>query len=78
MKLKKLSEQIDEVRPNGVLVRGMTKDDMDSVAEDFATATKFVKNCGYDGVVIHGGHGFLLHNSFLQLIIKEQMNSEEV
>lgn len=50
---------IDEVRPNGVPVRAMTKEDMDSVAEDFATATKFVKNCGYDGVVIHGGHGFL-------------------
>lgn len=50
---------IDEIRPNGVPVRAMTKEDMDRVAQDFATAAKFVQNCGYDGVVIHGGHGFL-------------------
>lgn len=50
---------IDEVRPNGVPVRAMTKEDMDKVAEDFAIAAKFIQNCGYDGVVIHGGHGFL-------------------
>lgn len=50
---------IDEVRPNGVPVRAMTKEDMDRVAQDFATAAKFIQNCGYDGVVIHGGHGFL-------------------
>lgn len=50
---------IDEVRPNGVSVRAMTKEAMDKVVEDFAIAAKFVQNCGYDGVVIHGGHGFL-------------------
>lgn len=50
---------IDEIRPNGVKVRAMTKEDMDKVSADFVTAAKFVKNCGYDGVVIHGGHGFL-------------------
>lgn len=50
---------IDEIRPNGVKVCAMTKEDMDKVSADFVTAAKFVKNCGYDGVVIHGGHGFL-------------------
>ena len=49
----------DEVRPNGVKVRAMTKADMDRIAVDFATAAQFVKNCGFDGIVIHGGHGFL-------------------
>lgn len=49
----------DELRPNGVHVRAMTEDDMDRVAEDFVTAARFVKTCGFDGVVIHGGHGFI-------------------
>ncbi len=49
----------DEVRPNGVHVRAMTKDDMDRIVGDFVTAAKFAKNCGFDGVVIHGGHGFI-------------------
>lgn len=49
----------DEVRPNGVHVRAMTEPDMARVAGDFVTAAQFVKTCGYDGVVIHGGHGFI-------------------
>ena len=49
----------DEVRPNGVHVRAMTEDDMARVASDFVTAAQFVKTCGFDGVVIHGGHGFI-------------------
>ena len=49
----------DEVRPNGVHVRAMTEADMDRIAGDFVTAARFVKACGYDGVVIHGGHGFI-------------------
>ena len=49
----------DEVRPNGVHVRAMTGADMDRIAGDFVTAAQFVKTCGYDGVVIHGGHGFI-------------------
>ena len=49
----------DEVRPNGVHVRAMTEDDMARIAGDFVTASRFVKACGFDGVVIHGGHGFI-------------------
>ena len=49
----------DEVRPNGTRVRAMTEDDMTRVAGDFVTAARFVKACGFDGVCIHGGHGFI-------------------
>ena len=49
----------DEVRPNGVHVRAMTEADMDRITGDFVTAARFVKACGFDGVVIHGGHGFI-------------------
>lgn len=50
---------IDELKENGVKVRAMTLDDMNRITSDFVTAAKFVKNCGFDGVLIHGGHGFL-------------------
>lgn len=49
----------DEVRPNGTKVRAMTKEDMDRIAQDFAIGAKFLKAAGFDGVLIHGGHGFL-------------------
>jgi 2,4-dienoyl-CoA reductase-like NADH-dependent reductase (Old Yellow Enzyme family)/thioredoxin reductase len=49
----------DEVRPNGTRVRAMTGQDMERITQDFVTCAKFVKNCGYDGVLVHGGHGFL-------------------
>ncbi|MFC1494295.1 FAD-dependent oxidoreductase [Thermodesulfobacteriota bacterium] len=49
----------DEVRPNGTRVRSMTEQDMERITGDFVTCAKFVKNCGYDGVLVHGGHGFL-------------------
>lgn len=49
----------DEIRPNGTEVRAMTVEDMERITGDFVTCAKFVKNCGYDGVLVHGGHGFL-------------------
>ena len=49
----------DEDRENGVHVRAMTKEDMDRIAADFVTCSKFIKAAGYDGTIIHGGHGFL-------------------
>ena len=49
----------DEIRPNGVHVRAMTRADMERIANDFVTCAKFLQAAGYDGTVIHGGHGFL-------------------
>lgn len=49
----------DEVRPNGTRVRAMTEDDMARIAGDFVICSRFAKVCGYDGVCIHGGHGFV-------------------
>ena len=43
----------------GVKVRPMTKDDMDRIANDFAVAATYMQKCGFDGVLIHGGHGFI-------------------
>jgi 2,4-dienoyl-CoA reductase-like NADH-dependent reductase (Old Yellow Enzyme family)/thioredoxin reductase len=49
----------DEIRPSGVKVRPITIKDMENISDDFVTCARFVKNCGYDGILVHGGHGFL-------------------
>ena len=43
-----------------VHIHGMTEEDMDLVAEHFADGAEMLKNAGYDMVLIHGGHGWLL------------------
>lgn len=50
----------DEVNPEGIPVRGMTEQDIYHVASCFADAAKLVKDAGFDMVLIHGGHGWLL------------------
>jgi 2,4-dienoyl-CoA reductase-like NADH-dependent reductase (Old Yellow Enzyme family) len=46
------------------LPREMTDDDIHNVIHSFATAARRTKEAGYDGVQIHGAHGYLLF-SFL-------------
>lgn len=47
-------------RGDGIKVLQMDEDMMNRVADNFATAAMFVKECGFDGALIHGGHGWLL------------------
>jgi len=49
----------DEVRPSGVHVRAMNEEDMKRIANDFVIGCRFLKAAGFDGTIIHGGHGFL-------------------
>ena len=44
-------DQIDE----------MTKDDMEYIARKFGEGAAIIKDCGFDMVMIHCGHGWLLH-----------------
>lgn len=46
-------------RPDGVPVTAMDQAMMDKVCRDFAHAARFMQAAGFDGVVIHAGHGFL-------------------
>lgn len=41
-------------------IHGMTEADMNVVADHFADCAEILKNAGYDMVLIHGGHGWLL------------------
>lgn len=50
----------DWVREDGVKVKGMDEEMMKKVADDFYTISRFARECGFDGVLLHGGHGFLL------------------
>ena len=40
--------------------RAMTADDIERVADDFATAAALARRCGFDAVQIHCGHGYLI------------------
>ena len=45
----------------GDTIREMTLDDMNEVADCFADAAEICRDCGFDMVMIHCGHGWLLH-----------------
>jgi 2,4-dienoyl-CoA reductase-like NADH-dependent reductase (Old Yellow Enzyme family) len=44
-----------------VEVRAATQQDMDRVITDFVMAAKRAVDSGFDGVELHGAHGYLLH-----------------
>ena len=48
-------------REDGMKVYAMDEKMMSMVAEHFVTAAKFMKEAGFDGVMIHAGHGWLIH-----------------
>jgi 2,4-dienoyl-CoA reductase-like NADH-dependent reductase (Old Yellow Enzyme family)/NADPH-dependent 2,4-dienoyl-CoA reductase/sulfur reductase-like enzyme len=54
------------VREDDVEVHAMDKAMMQSVCDNFVTSAFFMKAAGFDGVMIHAGHGWLLHQ-FLSL-----------
>lgn len=51
---------IDEVNKQGVTVKAMDEEQIYKTAEAFGNAAKLVKDAGFDMVLIHGGHGWLL------------------
>lgn len=51
-------------RITGVTIQVMTKADIDTLIAQFAAAASRARRAGFDGVEIHGGHGYLL-SSFI-------------
>jgi 2,4-dienoyl-CoA reductase-like NADH-dependent reductase (Old Yellow Enzyme family)/thioredoxin reductase len=43
----------------GVTVEAFDTEKMKKVRDDFVTCSEFMKAAGFDGICIHGGHGFL-------------------
>lgn len=50
----------DFVRPDGLRFYQMPEEEMDKLAERYADLAEGVKECGFDTLLLHGGHGTLL------------------
>ena len=48
-------------------VRGMSEEELQALAEDFGRAAALARRCGFDLCMIHGGHGWLLHQFISEL-----------
>jgi 2,4-dienoyl-CoA reductase-like NADH-dependent reductase (Old Yellow Enzyme family)/thioredoxin reductase len=44
----------------GDMPRAMTEEEIEKTIQDFADGARRTKECGFDGVEIHGAHGYLL------------------
>lgn len=67
---KVTGEQLVSASPiqmGGGLARELTVPEIRSIEEDFARAALRVKEAGYDGVEIHGAHGYLLNQFYSPL-----------
>jgi 2,4-dienoyl-CoA reductase-like NADH-dependent reductase (Old Yellow Enzyme family)/thioredoxin reductase len=51
---------VDAIRWDGQPIHGMTVEELDAVADHFADKAEMLKIAGYDMVMLHGGHGWLL------------------
>jgi len=49
------------VNEAGATVTAMDHAMIDTVVDEFATSARFMKAAGFDGVMVHAGHGWLLH-----------------
>jgi NADPH2 dehydrogenase len=56
----------------GCKARALEKEEMEVIAGDFASATERAVKAGFDGVELHGAHGYLLNQFFTPLINKRQ------
>ncbi|MGP4971619.1 alkene reductase [Psychrobacter aquimaris] len=54
------------IRVDATPPRPATLDEIKQVIADFAQATKNAKEAGFDGVEIHGAHGYLLHQFWVE------------
>lgn len=60
----KLFHSSEMILPNGKKVNAMTEADMHEIADEFAKAATLVKRAGFDSIILHYGHGWLM-SSFL-------------
>lgn len=47
-------------RPDGIDVLAYDEEKMKKTCDDMETACEFARACGFDGVLFHGGHGFII------------------
>ena len=70
------NEKVINTRPAGPSDRGktrsLTQDEMLTIADEFGLAARRAVKAGFDGVEIHGAHGYLLNQYFSPLLNKRQ------
>lgn len=54
----------DTVRPDGVEVKGLTKDMIDEIVAAYGNVAGLARRAGFEMLMIHGGHGWLLNQFF--------------
>lgn len=54
----------DTVRPDGVQVRALSREMIDEIVSAYGEVAKLAKRAGFEMLMIHGGHGWLI-NQFL-------------
>ncbi len=54
----------DWVRPDGIPVKALTKEQIADIVKSYGEAATLVKRAGFQMVMVHGGHGWLV-NQFL-------------
>ena len=54
----------DTVRPDGVLVRALSKEQIQEIVQAYGRVAGLAKRAGFEMLMIHGGHGWLI-NQFL-------------
>ncbi len=54
----------DWVRPDGIPVKALTKEQIDDIVRAYGDTAALAKRAGFEMVMVHGGHGWLL-NQFL-------------
>jgi NADPH2 dehydrogenase len=68
------NEKVIGTKPAGPSERGKTRaltiDELDAIADDFKLAAERAVKAGFDGVELHGAHGYLLNQFFSPLLNK--------
>ena len=54
----------DTIRPDGVKVKALTKEMLDDIIAAYKEVAKLAKRAGFEMLMIHGGHGWLLNQFF--------------
>lgn len=54
----------DVTRPDGVEVKALTREMLAEIAESYGTAAGLAKRAGFEMIMVHGGHGWLLNQFF--------------